>query len=84
MAANNNEKGKDLMDENEILIDHIIKYREGFEGFLQLVTGKFQDLVHQIGGLRPEFYEIYTRMIILNELCEKFISYMDNSNIDAA
>lgn len=61
-------------DENEILVDSIIQYREAFEMFMTEVTGRNQDIVQEMGGLKPEFYEIYTKLVVLNESCERFLN----------
>lgn len=40
IAANNHESGLKVLDENEVLVDYIIRYREAFDGFLALATGQ--------------------------------------------
>ncbi|CDW73308.1 UNKNOWN [Stylonychia lemnae] len=68
--------GTQAYDENEYLVDEIIKYREAFEMFIQQVTGNNQELMVEAGGLLPEFYHIYAKMFTLNQVVEKFLNQL--------
>lgn len=60
-------------DESEQVVDRIIQYREGMDMFMTDFVGKQKELIHDMGGLNPRIYDVHAKMIILNEVCEKFL-----------
>ena len=62
------------IDETEVLVDTIHEYRDGINLYLELVTGDHWELMQEMaGGLSPELYRVYDRMLQVNELCDNFL-----------
>lgn len=40
---------------------------------------KHVELLKDLGGINPEIYEIYTKMLVVNEVCERFLNVDDDS-----
>ncbi len=61
-----------------MIVDTIQQYREAFQLYLDLSTNGHSTLVSEIfNGLNPKVYEIYVRMLAINDLCDKFIQTND-------
>lgn len=69
------------VDETELMVDTIQQYREAFNLYLEQVTHTHKHLMTDItGGLDPELYRVYHRMLTLNDTCESFISAHTSHN----
>lgn len=63
------------LDEGETLVDSIIQYQEAFQMYFNEVTGRHKDLISELGGVPSDLYKNYTKMILLNDTCEKYLSF---------
>lgn len=48
------------------------------------VLGNMHELIQEAGGIKPQIYDIYARMLILNEVCEKFLNATSDDDAAAA
>ena len=62
------------VDETEQIVDTIQSYREAMQLYLNLATNEHKELLDDLcGGIDKGLYEVYARMLNLNQICSDFL-----------
>lgn len=73
--------GEFIYDESEILVDHVIMFRDSLKMLIEDFIIGNSELVHDLGGVKQAtIYDVAAKMLVLNDACEKFIQLETSEN----